>query len=139
MGADTAAVPAALTPDAQDHFQAASLVLRRYGLNLAAAFDQEAGRDVLMARTMPRQDIEYKHVLADMGADGAFGPRLKTSYYRGDSRIIVYEASPPRPVIEIQARAGEGLTLTVLDPKVPIRLCIDGTAYELTGEKPTRS
>ena len=125
-----------LPPDAQDHFQAASLVLRRYGLNLAAAFDQEAGRDVLMSRTMPREDLEYKQVIADMGPDGTFGPRLKTSYYRGGLRILVFESSPPRPVVEVQARAGEGITLTVLDSSVPITLCVDGVRYDLTAERP---
>src|SRR5262245_49198673 len=114
MGADhvTAATTQGLTPDAQDHFQAASLVLRRYGLNLAAAFDQEAGHDVLMTRTMPRQDLEYKHVIADMAADGTVGPRVKTSYYRGGVRIVVYETTPPRPVLEIEAGAGKGFTVT---------------------------
>ena len=125
------AVPA-LPPDAQDHFQAASLVLRRYGVNLAAAFDQEAGHDVLMMRTMPREDLEYRNVLADLGPDGTFGPRIKTSYYRGGVRIQVFEASPARPVLEIQARAGEGITVTVLDHGVPVSLSMDGTKYDLT-------
>ena len=133
MSADPT-VPAApgLPPDAQDHFQAASLVLRRYGLNLAAAFDQEAGHDVLMARTMPREDLEYRHVVADLGADGTFGPRIKTSYYRGGMRIQVFEPSPARPVLEIQVRAGEGITVTVLDHGVPLSLTMDGTKYDLT-------
>src|SRR5262245_26894313 len=125
-----------LPPDAQDHFQAASLVLRRYGLNLAAAFDQEAGRDVLMARTMPREDLEYRNVVADLGADGTFGPRLKTSYYRGGARILVFETGPTRPVLEIQARAGEGITVTVLDHGVPVSLNVDGTKYDLTEKVP---
>ena len=137
MGADQATAAArGLTADAQDHFQAASLVLRRYGLNLAADFDREAGHDVLMTRTMPRQDLEYKHVVADMAPDGTFGPRVKTSYYRGDVRIVVYEAGPPRPVFQVEAEAGKGFTLTVLDPGVPVRVSIDGTTYDLTVEAP---
>ena len=134
MGAEhvTAATTRGLTPDAQDHFQAASLVLRRYGLNLAAAFDPEAGHDVLMTRTMPRQDLEYKHVVADMAPDGTFGPRVKTSYYRGGVRIVVYETTPPRPVLEVEAGAGKGFTVTVLDPDAPLRLSIDGTTFDLT-------
>jgi hypothetical protein len=133
MGAEHAtAVSPALTPDAQDDFKAASLVLRRYGLNLAAAFDQEAGHDVLMTRTMPREDLEYKHVLADMSPEGTLGPRVKTSYHRGVARVVIFEASPPRPVLEILARSGEGVTLTVLDPSVRICLSVDGTAYDLT-------
>ena len=134
MGAEqvTAAATRGLTPDAQDHFQAASLVLRRYGLNLAAAFDPEAGHDVLMTRTMPRQDLEYKHVVADMASDGTFGPRVKTSYYRGGVRIVVYETSPPRPVLEVEAGVGRGFTLTLLDADVPVRLSIDGSTYDLT-------
>ena len=134
MSADPIVPPAApgLPPDAQDHFQAASLVLRRYGVNLAAAFDQEAGHDVLMARTMPREDLEYRHVVADLGADGTFGPRIKTSYYRGAMRIQVFEPSPARPVLEIQVRAGEGITVTVLDHGVPLSLTMDGTKYDLT-------
>ena len=122
----------ALSPDAQDHFQAASLVLRRYGVNLAAAFDQEAGHDVLMARTMPREDLEYRNVVADMGTDGTFGPRVKISYYRGGIRVLLFECSPPRPVLEVQARAGEGITVTVLDHGVPLTLSMDGTKYDLT-------
>ena len=135
MSADPTVPPAApaLPPDAQDHFQAASLVLRRYGLNLAAAFDQESGREVLMARTMPREDLEYRQVVADLGTDGTFGPRLKTSYYRGGVRVLVFESSPARPVLEIQARAGEGITVTVLDHAVPISLSVDGNRYDLTG------
>lgn len=134
MAAEHASPPlsSALSVDAQDDFRAASLILRRYGLNLAAASDQEAGHDVLMARTMPRADVEYKQVLADMAADGTLGPRLKTSYYRGETRIIVYESSPPRPVLEIHSKAGEGVTLTVLDPGVPLRLSMDGSTCELT-------
>src|SRR5262245_4168954 len=128
----TAAATRGLTPDAQDHFQAASLVLRRYGLNLAAAFDQEAGHDVLMTRTMPRQDLEYKHVIADMAPDGTFGPRVKVSYHRGSVRISVYETTPPRPVLEVEAGAGKGFTVTVLDAEVPVRLSIEGTTYDLT-------
>ena len=133
MSADPTVPPAAppLPPDAQDHFQAASLVLRRYGLNVAAAFDQESGHDVLMARTMPREDLEYRQVVADLGPDGTFGPRLKTSYYRGGVRVLVFEAGPARPVLEIQARAGEGITVTVLDHGVPISLSMDGTRYDL--------
>jgi hypothetical protein len=134
MGAVPAPSATALTPDAQDHFQAASLVLRRYGLNLAAAFDQEAGRDVLMMRTMPREDLEYKYVLADMGPSDSLGPRFKASYCRGVARILVFEANPPRPVLEVVARAGEGVTVTLLDPGVPVRLSLDGTAYDLTGD-----
>jgi hypothetical protein len=138
MGAEQVAASAALglPPDAQDHFQAASLVLRRYGLNLAAAFDPEAGHDVLMARTIPREDLEYRQVVADMGADGAFGPRIKTSYYRGGVRILVFESSPPRPVLEVVARAGEGVTVTVLDPGVPLALSMEGTMYDLTAGAP---
>jgi hypothetical protein len=134
MGAEqvTAATARGLTPDSQDHFQAASLVLRRYGLNLAAAFDQEAGHDVLQTRTMPRQDLEYKHVIADMAPDGTFGPRVKLSYHRGGIRIVVYETTPPRPVLEVEAGAGKGVTVTVLDAEVPVRLSIEGTFYDLT-------
>jgi hypothetical protein len=118
MGADhheTFSPGPGLTADAQDHFQAASLVLRRYGLNLAAALDQESGHDVLMVRTMPREDLEYKHVLSDMGPSDTFGPLLKTSYYRGDLRVLVFESGPPRPVLAVQAKTGEGITVTVLD------------------------
>lgn len=134
MGADHAMFPAGLSADAQDHLQAASLVLRRYGLNLAAALDQESGRDVLMVRTIPREDLEYKQVLADMGPGEAFGPRLKTSYYRGEVRVVVFECNPPRPVLEIQARPGEGINLTLLDASVPVRLTMEGAAYDLTAE-----
>lgn len=140
MGAEPAPSQATscLTPDAQDHFQAASLILRRYGLNLAAAADQEAGHDVLMARAMPRNDLEYKHVLADLGADGALGPRLKTSYYRGEMRVILFETNPPRAVLQVEARPGDGITVTVLDPSVPIRLCMDDTTVDLTAEAAER-
>lgn len=138
MGAEqiAAVLTSGLPPDAQDHFQAATLVLRRYGVNLAAAFDQESGHDVLMARTMPREDLEYRHIVADMGSDGTFGPRLRTSYYRGGVRIVVFESSPPRPVLEVHARAGEGITLTVLDPSVRIGLAMEGTTYDLTAAAP---
>ena len=138
MSADpvTPSSTSALSPDAQDHFQAASLVLRRYGVNLAAAFDQEAGHDVLMVRTMPREDLEYRNVVADMGPDGTFGPRVKTMYHRGGIRIVLFESSPPRPVLEVQARAGEGITVTVLDHGVPVTLAMDGTKYDLTTQVP---
>jgi hypothetical protein len=141
MSADPTVPPAApaLPPDAQDHFQAASLVLRRYGLNVAAAFEQESGHDVLMVRTMPREDLEYRQVVADLGPDGTFGPRLKTSYYRGGVRVLVFEPSPARPVLEIQARAGEGITVTVLDHGVPVSLSVDGNRYDLTGAALTSS
>ena len=135
MGAEAAtATPSTTLPaDAHDHFQAASLVLRRYGVNVAAAFDTDAARDVLMARTMPREDLEYKHVLSDMGQDGAFGPRLKTSYYRGDLRVMVYEVSPSRAVLELRAKPGpEGITLQILDATVPVRISIDGETFEIT-------
>ncbi len=135
MGAEVATPsPSTTLPaDAHDHFQAASLVLRRYGMNVAAAFDADAGRDVLMARTMPREDLEYKHVLSDMGQDGAFGPRLKTSYYRGDLRVTVYEVAPARAVVEMRSKpGGEGITLQILDASVPVRILIDGETFEIT-------
>src|SRR5262245_57552885 len=133
MSADPVVAPPApsLPADAQDHFQAASLVLRRYGVDVAAAFDREAGHDVLIARTMPRQDLEYRHVVSDMGADGTLGPRIKTSYHRGCVRVVVYESSPPRPVLEIQAREGGGISVTVLDRAVPLSLSVEGEQYDL--------
>ena len=59
-----------------------------------------------------------------------------TSYYRGAVRIQVFEPSPARPVLEIQAKAGEGITVTVLDHGVPVSLSIDGTKYDLTEKAP---
>jgi hypothetical protein len=142
MGADPVATApsTALPADAHDHFQAASLVLRRYGVNVAAAFDPDSGHDVLMARTMPREDLEYKHVLSDMGQDGAFGPRLKTSYYRGELRVMVYEVSPSRAVLELRARPGpDGITLQILDATVPVKISMDGDTFEVTPGKPAGS
>jgi len=141
MGAEhsTPSVTSGLDPDAQDHLQAASLVLRRYGLNLATSFDEKAGHDVLMGRIMPRDDLEYRHVLADMGGDGALGPRLKTSYYRGHVSVTIFEAEPRRPVLEVNVDAQGRLSLTVLDSTVPVRLSMEGTTYDLTEETPPGS
>jgi hypothetical protein len=141
MGADaaTATPTTSLPPDAHDHFQAASLVLRRYGMNVAAAFEPDAARDVLMARTMPREDLEYRHVLSDMGQDGAFGPRLRTSYYRGELRVTVYEVGPSRAVLELRARPGpDGITLQILDASVPVKIALDGETFEVTPGKGER-
>jgi hypothetical protein len=139
MGADAAtATPSTSLPaDAHDHFQAASLVLRRYGLNVAAAFDPDAARDVLMARTMPREDLEYKHVVSDMGQDGAFGPRLKTSYFRGEVRVTIFEVGPSRAVMELRARPGpDGITLQILDATVPVKVALEGETFEITPGRP---
>jgi hypothetical protein len=115
--------------------QAASALLRPYGVNVACAHET-GGRDSVLVRTQPCGGVEYRHVLGEAGASGAIGRRIETTYVEGSLRAVLYDHDPARPVVEVTATPAGGVSIAVLDPSVFPRVAVGGTAYHLAGDAP---
>ena len=76
---------------AQNHFNAATRILSRYGLSVGGAFDQTLGHDVLTVTSIPQSETQYDFVEAEVNAAGGINPCWKTSSFQASTDFTAFD------------------------------------------------
>jgi hypothetical protein len=96
-GSLAAKTAAAFEPAAQGNFNAASQVLKRYGVKVVG--DSSSGHDVLSFETAPQPGIEYAQVVGERGAFGEIIPCVKTAVNGDDASFTHFHASDTGEIV----------------------------------------
>ncbi|HEX6733091.1 MAG TPA: hypothetical protein VF074_23920 [Pyrinomonadaceae bacterium] len=81
----------AFPESAQNHFNAATRILNRYGLSVAGMFDQTLGHDVLSVTSIPPTETQHDFVGAELNAAAGIDPCWKTSSFQGSTDFTTFE------------------------------------------------
>jgi hypothetical protein len=108
--------------------QAASRLLRRFGVSVAAEYDAAAKRDVLRFTVQPQDDIQYEHLTVS-------GFQLDTCWFEtsfGDAvEFTNFDMSTGQPDLKMASQGGRS-RIEILDPQAHVQVMIAGGAtYEL--------
>jgi hypothetical protein len=96
-------------------FNAATNVLKRYGVGVGGAFDATLGHDVLTVTALPQLGTQYDLVVAEPDSQGGILPCWRTSSFDGTTTSIHYAPGEIIPCIRVTV-AGPLMTYDLLDP-----------------------
>jgi hypothetical protein len=113
-------------------FNAATHVLRRYGVSVGGAFDAAVGRDVLTVTSIPQAQTQHDFVVAELTSEGTVVPCYRTSSFDGSATFIHYSPGGIDPCLKV-AVVGPLMTYELIDPSdgdiIPcIRVAAEHTA-----------
>ena len=103
--------PAAANGD----FNAATNVLKRYGVSVGGAFDAALGHDVMTITTVPQAETQYDFVLAELNSEGGLDPCIRASSFGGNETFVHYAPGGIIPCISV-AIEGPLMTYDLIDP-----------------------
>jgi hypothetical protein len=108
--------------------QAATRILHRFGVNVAATFDTEFNRDVLRFTVTPNDTIQYDQIVnsATQGTTCWI-----TSSFRDFVEFTNFAMTTGQPELKIASQGGQSM-IDILDPQATVKVMIAGGAtYEL--------
>ena len=107
--------------------QAATQILRRFGVSVAATFDTESGRDVLRFTVNPSDDIQYDQIVNSATGETCW---IEKSF-RDFVEFTLFDMSTGQPDLKIASQGGRSM-IEILDPQANVQVMIAGGAtYEL--------
>ena len=118
----------AFPPGTQGLVRAATRILHRFGVSVAAVFDTESGRDVLRFTVNPSDDIQYDQIVnSPIRGTSCW----ITSSFRDFVKFTNFDMSTGQPDLRIASQGGESM-IEILDPQANVQVMIAGGAtYEL--------
>ena len=118
----------AFPPDTQGLVQAATRILQRFGVSVAAMFDTASDRDVLRFTVDPHDDIQYEQLV---NGPGGFNLCWMTSSFGDAVEFTNFDMITSQPNLKIASQDGQSL-IEILDPRAQVRVMIaGGPTYEL--------
>ena len=118
----------AFPPGTHGLVQAATQILRRFGVSVAATFDTESGRDVLRFTVNPSDDIQYDQIVNNPRGTSAC---WATSSFGDAVEFTNFDRSTGQPDLKIASQGGRSM-IEILDPQANVQVMIAGGAtYEL--------
>jgi hypothetical protein len=117
----------AFPPGTKGLVKAASSILQRFGVSVAATFDTEFDRDVLRFTVVPSDQIQYDQVVNSRADTTCW----VTSSFRDSVEFTNFDMSTSQPNLKIVSQ-GEQSMIEILDPHANLQVMIAGGAtYEL--------
>jgi hypothetical protein len=124
LGARTAF---AFPPGTQGLVQAATSILQRFGVSVAATGNTETNRDVLTFTVTPSDEIQYDQIVNSSTGETCW----ITSSFRDFVEFTNFAMATGQPELKIASQGGQSV-IELLDPQAHIRVTIAGGAtYEL--------
>lgn len=93
-------------------FEAASRILRNFGLSVTGAFDQLLSRDVLTISAIPDPDTQYDFMVNEVDAVGGIVPCVKTAFFQGLSEFTHFETDVVAGIVPCTKTSVGGATST---------------------------
>jgi hypothetical protein len=118
----------AAPPGTQGLVRAATEILQRFGVSVAATFNTETNRDVLTFTVTPSDEIQYDQIVNSPTEDTIC---WITSSFGDLVEFTNFDMSTGQPELKIASQGGQSL-IEILDPQATIKVMIAGGAtYEL--------
>jgi hypothetical protein len=119
----------AFSPDTQGLVQAATRILQRFGVSVAATVNTASNRDVLTFTILPSDTIQYDQIVNSPTEDTNC---WITSSFRDFVEFTNFNMSTGQPILKIASEEGES-RIELLDPQANVQIVIGDTIYELQG------
>ena len=119
----------AFPPGTQGLVNAATRILSRFGVSVAAMFDTEFDRDVLRFTVNPNDEVQYDQIVNS--PHGGLDTCWITSSFRDFVEFTNFDMSTGQPNLKIASQGGQSM-IEILDPQQNLQVMVAGGAtYEL--------